>query len=51
MIAPSRNLMPAKGLDLDDLTQAIDAPLENYWQQLDEPTLTKLEFEYLEIVL
>jgi len=37
-------------LDVDDLTQEIDASLEEFTRR-DEPTLSKLDFEEIEIAL
>jgi hypothetical protein len=37
-------------LDVSDLTQEIKAPLEDFMHR-DEPTLSKLDFEELEIKL
>ncbi len=42
---------PLRKLEIDmDLTQEIDAPLEDFGRP-DEPTLSKLDFEELEIKL
>lgn len=51
MSAPSRKIDRAKELELDDLTQEIDAPLEDYVQSANEPTLTKLDFDDVDIDL
>jgi hypothetical protein len=51
MIAPSHKFKPGTELELDDLTQEIDAPLEDHLQPAGEPTLTKLDFEDVEIDL
>jgi hypothetical protein len=51
MIGPSHKLEPAADLELDDLTQEIDAPLEDRLEPANEPTLTKLDFDELEIDL
>jgi hypothetical protein len=40
----------ATDLDVDDLTQEIDAPLEDFLRR-DDPTLTKIDFDELEIKL
>jgi hypothetical protein len=37
-------------LDVADLTQEIDAPLEDFMRR-DEPTLSRLDFDELEIKL
>jgi hypothetical protein len=47
--APSLQPVPRE-LDVSDLTQEIDAPLEDYMRR-DEPTLSKLDFDELEIKL
>jgi hypothetical protein len=49
MKAPGLQPVPRE-LDIGDLTQEIDAPLEDYMRR-DEPTLSKLDFEELEIKL
>jgi hypothetical protein len=50
MTAPNTQRSIATDLELDDLTQEIDAPLVDKLLR-DEPTLTKLDFEDLEIAL
>jgi hypothetical protein len=50
MKAPILQAVPRYELDVGDLTQEIDAPLEDYLRR-DEPTLTKLDFDELEINL
>ena len=52
MIGPSPGVKPVRDFDLglDDLTQEIDAPLEGIPTR-DEPTLTKIDFDELEISL
>ena len=40
-----------KELELDDWTQEIDAPLGDYMRGRDEPTLSKIDFEDVEIAL
>jgi len=37
-------------LDLDELTQQIDAPLDDS-DKRDEPTLTRMDFEEIELAL
>jgi hypothetical protein len=50
MIGPSVKPVRDFDLGLDDLTQEIDAPLEGIPTR-DEPTLTKIDFDELEISL
>jgi hypothetical protein len=50
MKAPSRQPVALNELDVGDLTQEIDAPLEDYMRR-DEPTLSKLDFDELDIKL
>ena len=38
-------------LEVDDLTQEIDAPLDDLVGYRDEPTLSRLDFEDIEIAL
>ena len=38
-------------LEIDDLTQEIDAPLDDLVRYRDEPTLSRLDFEDIEIAL
>jgi hypothetical protein len=49
MKAPNSQRSLATDLELEDLTQEIDAPLVDQFLQPDEPTLSKLDFEDLEI--
>jgi hypothetical protein len=51
MQAPNSQRSIATDLELDDLTQEIDAPLVDKLLHRDEPTLSKLDFEDLEIAL
>ena len=48
MNAPKLQRSPEPDLELDDLTQEIDAPLVDQMLR-DEPTLSTLDFEDLEI--
>ena len=49
MRTPNSQRSFATDLELDDLTQEIDAPLVDPLLKRDEPTLSKLDFEDLEI--
>ena len=49
MKAPNTQRSFATDLELEDLTQEIDAPLVDQMLQRDEPTLSKLDFEDLEV--
>jgi hypothetical protein len=49
MNAPNLQRSFEPDLELDDLTQEIDAPLVDQILHRDEPTLSKLDFEELEI--
>ena len=49
MTAPNTQRPFATDLELDDLTQEIDAPLVDQLLQRDEPTLSKLDIEELEV--
>jgi hypothetical protein len=51
MKAPNSQRSFATDLELDDLTQEIDAPLVEQLLRRDEPTLSKLDFDDLEIAL
>lgn len=55
MAEPKRSLtMPpltSPALDLGELTQEIDAPFGNDARLYDEPTLTRLDFEDIELAL
>ncbi len=42
---------PAKELDVDELTQEIDAPFADSFVRNEEPTLTRLDFEEIELAL
>jgi hypothetical protein len=51
MKAPSQTIIPRNiERDVADLTQEIDAPLGDFMRR-DEPTLSKLDFDELEIKL
>jgi hypothetical protein len=51
MQAPSPLKPPrSTALEVDDLTQEIEAPLEDFMGR-DEPTLSKLDFDELDIKL
>jgi hypothetical protein len=50
MKAPGMHPVQLNELDVGDLTQEIDAPLEVLIRR-DEPTLSKLDFDELEIKL
>jgi hypothetical protein len=51
MKAPSLTIIPrAVELDVADLTQQIDAPFDDFVGR-DEPTLSKLDFDELDIKL
>jgi hypothetical protein len=50
MNAPNSQHAPANlDLDVEDLTQEIDAPLDDPTHYRDEPTLSRLDFEDIEI--
>ena len=52
MNAPNSQRAPMNlDLELDDLTQEIDAPLDDVMHYRDEPTLSRLDFEDIEIGL
>jgi len=52
MNAPNSQRAPANlDLEIEDLTQEIDAPLDDLTRYQDEPTLSRLDFEDLEIAL
>jgi hypothetical protein len=49
---PNSQRVPANpDLDIEDLTQEIDAPLDDLMHYRDEPTLSRLDFEDIEIAL
>jgi hypothetical protein len=50
MKAPALQPVQLNELDIGDLTQEIDAPLEDIMRR-DEPTLSKLDFDELEFKL
>jgi hypothetical protein len=52
MNAPNSPRAPATlDLEIEDLTQEIDAPLDDPTLYKDEATLTRLDFEDIEIAL
>jgi len=52
MNAPNSQRAPANlDLEVEDLTQEIDAPLDDFTRYQDEPTLSRLDFEDIEIAL
>ena len=52
MNAPNSPRSPATlDLEVEDLTQEIDAPLDDPTRYKDEPTLSRLDFEDVEIAL
>ena len=52
MTAPNPQHAPAyPDLEIEDLTQEIDAPLDDPMHYRDESTLSSLDFEDLEIAL
>ena len=51
MLGRARNQRPVADLEIDDLTQEIDEPLDDRSDRADEPTLTKIDFEEDEISL
>jgi len=52
MNAPNSPRAPANlDLEVEDLTQEIDAPLDDFTRYQDEPTLSRLDFEDIEIAL
>jgi hypothetical protein len=52
MNAPNSPRAPANlDLEVEDLTQEIDAPLDDLVHYRDEPTLSRLDFEDIEIAL
>jgi hypothetical protein len=48
---PHRTPPPARDLEVEDLTQEIDTPLADYMRGRDEPTLSRIDFEDIEIAL
>lgn len=52
MNGPNSQSTPANlDLDIEDLAQEIDAPLDDFMHYRDEPTLSRLDFEDIEIEL
>jgi hypothetical protein len=51
MEAPNSQRSSATDLELEDFTQEIDAPLVDQLLHRDEPTLSKLDLEDLEIAV
>ena len=52
MDAPNSQRAPANpDLEIEDLAQEIDAPLDDHMHYREEPTLSRLDFEDFEIAL
>ena len=51
MVGPIRNSQPVAELEIDDLVQEIDEPLGDSAAHADEPTLTKIDFDQLDVSL